>query len=487
MSLIVKRSLGLFLCLFGAFSVINAQESCVSGTLKVFPWVEAPVVLSTDVQGGFQSLGSITLSGSPSVELNVAVPEYKRIDGMMVSVTNASGKTRYFEYSKGTTSWTEIYVAHNVDIGTISETGTISSTDLSVVSTSTSTTLGNVSLNIKDKAVADSKLDKTNIPLSGFGLPTANVAMGGTNTGTQYRIINLATPTATDINSTAATKKYVDDVVGSWSVNGKLYKGTVDDVAGFNSLNWATDISTATVLGTSIYMGTVCQMDQGKYNWIAFPKEWGTQYFFYRYGGEVYPVFDGFEVRMIPASETGSVDYQTILFKIKPDMAVELMISNDNQNLPVGLSSLQNGTSGSTVSFDAQGNVTFQKDVTVLGNLYTPSDERLKTNIHTLTDALDKIDRIRGVQFEYKDQKKYVAGPKVGVIAQELSLVYPFMVTRDDDGYLKVDYTQLTGMLIQAMKEQQQEIKKQQQEIDELKRRMDMLQGQVEAILLKQK
>jgi len=117
MPLIIKRSLGLLICLFGAFFVINAQESCVSGTIKVFPWVEAPVVLSTDMLGGFQSLGSITLSGSPSVELNVAVPEYKRLNGMVVSVTNTAGKTRYFEYSNGTTSWHEIYVVLNWESG----------------------------------------------------------------------------------------------------------------------------------------------------------------------------------------------------------------------------------------------------------------------------------------------------------------------------------------------------------------------------------
>ncbi len=60
-------------------------------------------------------------------------------------------------------------------------------------------------LTIKAKAITDDKLDKSNIPLSGFGVPTDNVSLGdGT---TNYRIINLANPTGAQ---DAATKNYVD-------------------------------------------------------------------------------------------------------------------------------------------------------------------------------------------------------------------------------------------------------------------------------------
>ena len=104
------------------------------------------------------------------------------------------------------------------------------------------------------------------------------------------------------------------------------------------------------------------------------------------------------------------------------------------------------------------GTLTVTSNLTVNGNLYTPSDERLKTNIETLTSVLSKIDQLRGVSFEYRDQKKYATGPKIGLIAQELQKVYPEMVSVGEEGFLKVDYTQLTGVLIQAVKEQQQQI-----------------------------
>lgn len=143
------------------------------------------------------------------------------------------------------------------------------------------------------------------------------------------------------------------------------------------------------------------------------------------------------------------------------------------------------GGTNKGLSFADDGKATFGQDLTVNGNFYTPSDERLKTNIETLTHVLEKIDRMRGVRFEYKDQKKYVAGSKIGIIAQELQKNYPEMISEGNDGYLKVDYTQLAGMLIQAVKEQQDIIKRQRREMDELKSRMDLFQGQIQAILLK--
>ncbi|KAA8485940.1 endosialidase-like protein [Arcticibacter tournemirensis] len=145
----------------------------------------------------------------------------------------------------------------------------------------------------------------------------------------------------------------------------------------------------------------------------------------------------------------------------------------------------QDGTDGRGLSFESSGSGVFAQDVTIKGNLYTPSDARLKTNIETLTNVLEKIDKMRGVAFEYKDQRKYAKGPKIGVIAQELQKVYPNMVSKGQDGYLKVDYTQLTAVLIQAVKEQQQRMIEQQLEINELKSRLDKQQQQINSILKK--
>lgn len=113
------------------------------------------------------------------------------------------------------------------------------------------------------------------------------------------------------------------------SVTGNLYRGTVADLTAFNALDWGA-VSSAINVGSAI-PSTICNLDGASFTWIAFPKEWGTQNFFYRYGTPalVYAVFDGFEKRIIPAATTGTVDYQVWLFKTKPIITVELIVSNN--------------------------------------------------------------------------------------------------------------------------------------------------------------
>ena len=118
----------------------------------------------------------------------------------------------------------------------------------------------------------------------------------------------------------------------------------------------------------------------------------------------------------------------------------------------------------------------FDGNVWVQGNLNTPSDIRLKTNIETLTGVLAKIDQLRGVKYEFKDQQKYASGPQVGVVAQELQKVFPELVSQGTDGYLAVNYSQLTAVLIQAVKEQQQQI-------EVLIKRLDDQQQQINTLI----
>lgn len=83
------------------------------------------------------------------------------------------------------------------------------------------------------------------------------------------------------------------------------------------------------------------------------------------------------------------------------------------------------------------------------------SDATLKTDIRTITDALDKIGRLRGVSFAWEATGK----PSLGVIAQEVEQVFPEVVTTDSTTGLKsVNYAELIGPLIEAVKQQQQEI-----------------------------
>ena len=80
------------------------------------------------------------------------------------------------------------------------------------------------------------------------------------------------------------------------------------------------------------------------------------------------------------------------------------------------------------------------------GELQVTSDARLKSNIETIGGALDKVKAMRGVSFTLEGK------PSVGVIAQEMLEVVPEVVNTDGD-YLKVAYSNLVGVLIEAIKE----------------------------------
>ena len=91
---------------------------------------------------------------------------------------------------------------------------------------------------------------------------------------------------------------------------------------------------------------------------------------------------------------------------------------------------------------------------------YNSSDCNLKKCITPITCALDKIDKIRGVEFEWNDAGVLTNGAgayfrthDVGVIAQEIEAVLPDAVRDRDDGYKGVDYEKIIPLLIQAIKE----------------------------------
>jgi hypothetical protein len=97
--------------------------------------------------------------------------------------------------------------------------------------------------------------------------------------------------------------------------------------------------------------------------------------------------------------------------------------------------------------------------------LTTPSDERLKTNIETLTNVLSSIKQIRGVKYNLKSDPE---NSQIGVIAQEIEAVFPELIQTSDSGekLKSMNYQNLTGVLLQAIKEQQVLIESQQSTIN---------------------
>ena len=91
------------------------------------------------------------------------------------------------------------------------------------------------------------------------------------------------------------------------------------------------------------------------------------------------------------------------------------------------------------------------------GSIYDVSDVRLKENIAPLDNALEKVASINSIYFNNKGEPE--DNREIGVIAQEVEQVLPEVVSENDQGYKSVDYSKLTALLIEAVKEQEVQIK----------------------------
>lgn len=111
--------------------------------------------------------------------------------------------------------------------------------------------------------------------------------------------------------------------------------------------------------------------------------------------------------------------------------------------------------------------------VTVTGTFVDNSDSRWKKNVQLIPNAVEKIQQLRGITYDWNDDYPYLNNEKkqVGVIAQEVEAVLPEVVHTNEEGYKSVEYRKMTALLIEAIKEQQTQI-------DALKTEIDLLKSQ---------
>ena len=97
---------------------------------------------------------------------------------------------------------------------------------------------------------------------------------------------------------------------------------------------------------------------------------------------------------------------------------------------------------------------------------YTYSSRRWKENIRPIDNALAKVERLRGVYYDWKEGKSH----DIGLIAEEVGEVVPEVVTYEKDGKdaQSLDYARLTPLLVEAVKELKAENKALERRIEAL-------------------
>lgn len=130
---------------------------------------------------------------------------------------------------------------------------------------------------------------------------------------------------------------------------------------------------------------------------------------------------------------------------------------NPSNNYQVNSLGVGTAASGLTGEIRATNNIT----------AYYSSDIRLKTNITNISNPLDRIAMMRGVEFDWTDEYiashggedgMFIRRHDVGVIAQEVENAVPEVVVDRPDGYKAVNYEKLVAVLIEAVNELQHKV-----------------------------
>ena len=114
-------------------------------------------------------------------------------------------------------------------------------------------------------------------------------------------------------------------------------------------------------------------------------------------------------------------------------------------------------TPAQTAKLNSSGTFTVLGDIVAYGS---PSDIRLKENIKPIKSALDKVSKLQGVTFDWKEKSEDILDIKedIGFIAQDVQKVLPELVRENDNGMLSMRHQGITPILLEAIKELKAEI-----------------------------
>jgi len=266
----------------------------------------------------------------------------------------------------------------------------------------------------------------------------------------------------------AANKNYVDNAVAG-----------AGGIGGSGTANYIPRFSGSTTLANSLLYQIGSSSSQG----LASAS---TNYYWYTSGTPSASTGTGFAVRStastynsaeirIQSANTGTStsdgltlgmggQFNNYAYMQNRENKQTYFYTNNSIRMTIKGSNGYVGILDSTPSYQLDVNGTIR----ATGNVIAYSDVRSKENIKTIDSPLDKVLKLRGVEFNKIGKKK----KEVGVIAQEIEKVLPEVVSTDDEGMKSVAYGNIVGVLIEGMKEQQKQIEALTDIVEELTKRI---------------
>jgi hypothetical protein len=172
--------------------------------------------------------------------------------------------------------------------------------------------------------------------------------------------------------------------------------------------------------------------------------------------------YEGYSIGSVAVFMTNSSTYAGLFNDANNHWWMRGTFNGSTEIYYQGVSKLQTTSSGCTVT----------------GDLNSTSDIRYKKNIEPIDNALEKVQSLKGVTFDWDNdafketeqtKKPEFTERATGVIAQDVEKVLPEAVRENEDGFKNVAYGNMVGLLIQAIKEQQTQIDELKAEVAELK------------------
>jgi hypothetical protein len=171
------------------------------------------------------------------------------------------------------------------------------------------------------------------------------------------------------------------------------------------------------------------------------------------------------------------------------DVSNRLFIDNSNTDSPLIWGDFSNDRvviNGNYTDNSNSRTLFVNGDIGAKSAFNNDSDRRLKKDIQTIPNALNKVLEMRGVTYQWKDGRE--AGDRMGFIAQEVEPILPQVVDNKNDHYT-MQYAPITAVLVEAVKEQQSEIEQLKKENKQLKtevakiNQMEQQNAQMKAML----
>jgi hypothetical protein len=379
----------------------------------------------------FSNIANVTVSASAPSSPNIGDQWIDEDDGTAYLYFNDGTSSQWVEQATGTiiSSMVSSVAGATGDISNARIASALTGQTLNVANLTVTGTL--TSIQTTDLDITDKNITLAKGAGSSSGANGAGITIDGANATFNYVHATTAFTSSQDINLASGKVFEINDtsVLSSTTLGSSVVNSSLTSVGTISSGTWnGSEISTTyTAAKVTSVAGSTGAISNAMIASAISGQDLGTP------------------SAIVLTNASGTANNLTA------NIANFINVTDDTTTNATRYLIVANGTSGAVTETVSSTKLTFNPSTGQLTatDLNSSSDARLKKDVATVTSALDKVDALRGVTFTWKDSNV----KSIGLIAQEVKEVLPEIVSTDDDGFMGIRYTNVVGVLVEAIKE----------------------------------